>query len=281
MLRSAAIGVRSSCEASAIRWRWASTERSSASSVWLKLAARRRSSAAPVSSIRRGLVELSGHVLGTAEEALDRRQRRAGYQDAQQERQYDPAPDQQTVGAVTVRGAPSPPPSAGAPPGRPSGRYGSPAVSTSTCIPRTVVEVKKLPWPAAGDPEHACVDGQSHRLAVRARTPARPGRRTGSSPARRPGGGCGGGPQPARGFAAWPAGLPTAGVAAVVRLQLRYARAARSSCLSSPIRCERVAQVAHDATATATAATARPPPTRSAAAGSRWPPAQDHGSRST
>ena len=44
--RSAAIGVRSSCEASATSWRCASIERSSASSVALKLAARRRISRA-------------------------------------------------------------------------------------------------------------------------------------------------------------------------------------------------------------------------------------------
>ena len=54
LLRSAAIGVRSSWEASATRWRWASIERSSASSVSLKLAARRRISTAPVSSSRTG-----------------------------------------------------------------------------------------------------------------------------------------------------------------------------------------------------------------------------------
>ena len=54
LLRSAAIGVRSSCEASAMSWRWDWIERSSASRVWLKLAASRRSSSAPVSSRRRG-----------------------------------------------------------------------------------------------------------------------------------------------------------------------------------------------------------------------------------
>ena len=53
--RSAAIGVRSSCEASATRLRWASIDRSSASSVSLKLAASRRISSGPVSSRWTGL----------------------------------------------------------------------------------------------------------------------------------------------------------------------------------------------------------------------------------
>ena len=55
LLRSAAIGVRNSCDASAIRCRWAWIDRSSASSVRLKLVARRRSSLAPVSCSRCGL----------------------------------------------------------------------------------------------------------------------------------------------------------------------------------------------------------------------------------
>ncbi len=50
--RSEAIGVRSSWLASAIRWRWASTERSSASSVALKEPASRASSSRPVTSRR-------------------------------------------------------------------------------------------------------------------------------------------------------------------------------------------------------------------------------------
>ncbi len=50
--RSDAIGVRSSWLASAIRWRWASTERSSASSVALKEPASRASSSRPVTSRR-------------------------------------------------------------------------------------------------------------------------------------------------------------------------------------------------------------------------------------
>ena len=54
LLRNAAIGVRNSCEASAMSWRWDWIERSSASRVWLKPAASRRSSSAPVSSRRRG-----------------------------------------------------------------------------------------------------------------------------------------------------------------------------------------------------------------------------------
>ena len=45
--RSEEIGVRSSWLASAIRWRWACTERSSASSVPLKLSASRASSSRP------------------------------------------------------------------------------------------------------------------------------------------------------------------------------------------------------------------------------------------
>ena len=50
--RSVAIGVRSSCEASATRWRCACTDRSSASSVALKLRARRASSSRPCTSSR-------------------------------------------------------------------------------------------------------------------------------------------------------------------------------------------------------------------------------------
>ena len=51
--RSEAIGVRSSWPASAIRWRWAATERSKASSVVLKLPASRASSSRPSTSRRR------------------------------------------------------------------------------------------------------------------------------------------------------------------------------------------------------------------------------------
>ena len=50
--RRLAIGVRSSWPASATSWRWASTERSSASSVRLKLSASRPSSSLPLTSSR-------------------------------------------------------------------------------------------------------------------------------------------------------------------------------------------------------------------------------------
>ena len=53
LARSEVIGVRSSWLASAMRWRWAATERSSASRVPLKLAARRPSSSRPPTSRRR------------------------------------------------------------------------------------------------------------------------------------------------------------------------------------------------------------------------------------
>ena len=52
LVRSVASGVRSSCEASATRRRWADSERSSAASISLKLAARRPSSSSPRTSIR-------------------------------------------------------------------------------------------------------------------------------------------------------------------------------------------------------------------------------------
>ncbi len=52
LVRSVASGVRSSCEASATSRRWAASERSSAASISLKLAARRPSSSSPRTSIR-------------------------------------------------------------------------------------------------------------------------------------------------------------------------------------------------------------------------------------
>ena len=86
-LRSAAIGVRSSCDASATRWRCASIERSSASSVWLKLAASRRS------SIGAGLLKprgCSSSLVTASVRAVNRSigaQRRPGDRAAQQRRQ--------------------------------------------------------------------------------------------------------------------------------------------------------------------------------------------------
>ena len=76
--RRLAIGVRSSWLASATRWRCASTERSSASSVALKLRASRASSSLPAHLEPVGEVRVAGDRLGPAREARDRRERGAG-----------------------------------------------------------------------------------------------------------------------------------------------------------------------------------------------------------
>ena len=84
--RRLAIGVRSSWLASATRWRWASTERSRASSVVLKLRARRASSSSPTTSIRcdgsRSPASCSVRLVKRA----DRHQRRPRHQRAQRRR---------------------------------------------------------------------------------------------------------------------------------------------------------------------------------------------------
>ena len=92
LARIDAIGVRSSWEASATSWRCARTERSSASSVRLKVRASRASSSAP--STCEALVldplGMSRDRLGLAREPGDRRQRGAGDHDPQQGGQQDP-----------------------------------------------------------------------------------------------------------------------------------------------------------------------------------------------
>ena len=94
--RSEAIGVRSSWLASAISWRCADSEPSSASSVVLKLGASRASSSRPLDLQALGQVHLAGERLRAAGEANDRRERRARHQRAQQRRDRDPRqPDDQ------------------------------------------------------------------------------------------------------------------------------------------------------------------------------------------
>ena len=77
LARRLAIGVRSSWLASATRWRWASTERSSASRVALKLRASRASSSSPGGRDPLAGIGVVGDLLGPAGEARDRGQRRA------------------------------------------------------------------------------------------------------------------------------------------------------------------------------------------------------------
>ena len=92
LLRSAAIGVRSSCDASAIRWRCEATDCSSASSVRLKLDARRASSSVSPSS-KRSEPSRAGHRLGAVDEAPDRRQRCAADERAHRQREQDAGDD--------------------------------------------------------------------------------------------------------------------------------------------------------------------------------------------
>ena len=77
LLRSAAIGVRSSCEASATRWRCEVTERSSASSVRLKLDARRASSSVRSPPGARGWSSALVTASVRCDEAADRRAARS------------------------------------------------------------------------------------------------------------------------------------------------------------------------------------------------------------
>ncbi len=89
--RSEEIGVRSSWLASAIRWRWACTERSSASSVALKLSASRASSSWPSTSSRRDRSRLPRQRLRAPREARDRRERRARDERTEHRREHDPS----------------------------------------------------------------------------------------------------------------------------------------------------------------------------------------------
>ena len=91
LARRAAIGVRSSWLASAISWRCASTERSRAASVALKLAASRASSSRPRTSSRCEASRLVGELLGAAREAHDRSQGRARDEPPEQGRERDSA----------------------------------------------------------------------------------------------------------------------------------------------------------------------------------------------
>ena len=90
LARRLAIGVRSSWLASATRWRCASTERSSASRVALKLRASRASSSSPVAAIRSTGIGVAGDLLGPAGEARDRGERRAGDERAEAGGERDP-----------------------------------------------------------------------------------------------------------------------------------------------------------------------------------------------
>ena len=96
--RSAAIGVRSSCEASAIRWRWASTERSSAVSVWLKLDGEAADLDRALLIQAPRLLERACDLLDLAGEATDRRQRRARDNRADQPGKQHAAGDEQGIG---------------------------------------------------------------------------------------------------------------------------------------------------------------------------------------
>ena len=97
-VRRLVTGVRSSCEASATSWRCAWTEASSAliecssaSSIALKLVARRPISSSPVSSIRPLRSWVQRDVLGRLGEALQRQHGGAGDQPSEQRRERDPA----------------------------------------------------------------------------------------------------------------------------------------------------------------------------------------------
>ena len=84
-------GVRSSCEASEISWRWASRERSSAASIVLKLADRRPSSSRPPGGDAMTEVLRAGDTLGRAGEPAHGHERRARHEQPQRGRQRDPA----------------------------------------------------------------------------------------------------------------------------------------------------------------------------------------------
>ena len=101
--RRLAIGVRSSWLASATRWRCASTERSSASSVVLKLRASRPSSsfAGHVDPVRG--VRIAGDLLGAAREAGDRRERGARHH-ARRARRRAPRRRRPPAAAPAARG---------------------------------------------------------------------------------------------------------------------------------------------------------------------------------
>ncbi len=102
LVRRLVMGVRSSCEASATSWRWACTEassapieRSSASSIALKLAARRPSSSSPEGSMRPLRSLRDGDVLGGFGEALERLYGGAGDEAPEQRGERDAADDEQ------------------------------------------------------------------------------------------------------------------------------------------------------------------------------------------
>ena len=101
-VRRLVTGVRSSCEASATSWRWASTEassafieRSSASSIALKLLARRPISSSPADAMRLLRSCVTRHVLGRLREALERLHGGAGDEPSEQRGERDAADDEQ------------------------------------------------------------------------------------------------------------------------------------------------------------------------------------------
>ena len=101
-VRRLVTGVRSSCEASATSWRCACTEassalieRSSASSIALKLRARRPISSSPAGSMRPLRSCVQRDVLGRLREALERQHGGAGDEPPEQRRERDAAEVQQ------------------------------------------------------------------------------------------------------------------------------------------------------------------------------------------
>ena len=152
--RSDEIGVRSSWLASAIRWRWAATERSSASRVALKLAASRPSSSRPATSRRRDRSKLPVSVSVLAvKRAIGASAVRATSAPSSAASTMPPTPIRARItsrwlssrstcvsGCATIT-APTAPSWRGAPP--------MPTVSTRSCVPFTLLSLRLLPLPLA------------------------------------------------------------------------------------------------------------------------------------